>query len=389
MCESILWVRNIELPVCLCKGAGSWCSLSYLRLNIASICNPNHEVPDIRQGQTPELFGNDLNTVQIPSSVKDSTCEQFHLYLLIWSNGTLAEFEVFLKGLTEDSIDRAIACFQAAIMSCAILPCNFDPARAQRACTQIQKLTMKGSTATSDMNNIPKIWINLSGLAHSSNLNAIESCITRVFCMRGALSLHHWLIEVVPAAVNCVTTASRLSRKSWIDRLVWHVKLAVDGKRTATFESSTYLPKLAFPSSYTLSPPTNSRRFRYEQTETLISTVSSIVRLWLQFPTDELSLIQLTFIDFISSKSPPSIMFLDKMWDMFTTPFSTAFNWWKVHTSKAKINQNLELFKVQYLSHPFTINGSLEYQKLQHLDRLINAWMEKNITPNDNSNQVH
>ena len=23
MCESILWVRNIELPVCLCKGAGS------------------------------------------------------------------------------------------------------------------------------------------------------------------------------------------------------------------------------------------------------------------------------------------------------------------------------------------------------------------------------
>jgi len=73
---------------------------------------------------------------------------------------------------------------------------------------------------------------------------------------------------------------------------------------------------------------------------------------------------------------------------MFTTPFSTAFNQWKARASKAKINRDLELFKEKYLSHPFTTSGSMEYRKLQHLNQLINTWMEKNVMPNDASNQV-
>src|SRR6266446_5664276 len=155
------------------------------RLDIASICNPNHEVPAIRHHQTSKLFGDNLNAVQTPSWVKGSACEPFHVYLPVFSNWTVAELEVFLKGLTEGSIDCAIACFEAGIVSRVVLPGNFDPGRAQRACNRIHDVTVKGSTAMGDVNNLPKFWVNLTGLAHSSNLNAIESCITRVFCMRG------------------------------------------------------------------------------------------------------------------------------------------------------------------------------------------------------------
>ncbi len=45
------------------------------RLNIASICNPNNEDSDIRQDCTSELFDGNLNAVQIPSWVKNATCE--------------------------------------------------------------------------------------------------------------------------------------------------------------------------------------------------------------------------------------------------------------------------------------------------------------------------
>ena len=166
------------------------------------------------------------------------------------------------------------------------------------------------------MYDIPKFWINLDGLAHSSNLNIVESCITRVFCMQGALIFHRWLSEVIPATVN------RLSGNTWLDRLVLNVKQAIELKQTTTFDSADFLPNLAFHRVYALKPTV----FRYDPTDLIISITSSIVRLWLHFPSDEYSLLQLSLIHIITSKSLPSILFLDKIWDMYNTPFATVFN---------------------------------------------------------------
>jgi len=94
------------------------------------------------------------------------------------------------------------SCFQDGIKSCAALPSDFDPRCAQLACSRIYRLTEKGSTAATSMYDIPKFWINLNGLVQNSNLNAMECCITRVFCMQGALIFHRWLSDVVLAAVN-------------------------------------------------------------------------------------------------------------------------------------------------------------------------------------------
>lgn len=167
----------------------------------------------------------------------------------------------------------------------------------------------------SSMCDIPKFWINLTGLGHSSNLNVIESCMTRVFCMQGALIFHRWLSTVIPAAVNS------LSRNTWLDKLAWKVQQAIDQKQMATFNSADYLPNLAFHQVYSLKPMV----FRYDATELIISVVSSIVRLWLGFPSDEFSLLQLSLIDVVTSKSLPSILFLDKLWEMYKSPFTTVF----------------------------------------------------------------
>jgi len=47
------------------------------RLTIASLCNPNDEVADIRQlePQADSLFSNNLDAVRKPSWIKDSSCE--------------------------------------------------------------------------------------------------------------------------------------------------------------------------------------------------------------------------------------------------------------------------------------------------------------------------
>jgi len=284
----------------------------------------------------------------------------------------IAAMNLFLNGLTEYSIDLAISCFQAGLVSRTALPSDFDPAHAQRICDRIIRLTANGSMATSVVTEIPKFWVNISGLSHASNLSAIESCITRVFCMQGALRLHHWLLETVSAIVE-----SKSHGKSWIDKLIWDVELAIRGKCSATFESAKYIPKLAFHSTYSYTPNTR----RVYSTEAITETVMSTVRQWLQFPSDETSLVQLLLIDIVRSQSPPSIVFLDQIWKMYSTPFSTVFNQWKDGRSKTKIEQALKVFGGKYSSHPFAQEGSLEYRKLLDLDQLINAWMEKNCIP--------
>lgn len=265
-------------------------------------------------------------------------------------------------------------CFQDAIAARQVLPSDFDPGRAQKACDRILDLTAHGSISMDDIRKVPRFWINLEGLAHNSNLNALESCITRVYCMRGALTLHRWLLNVIPAAVE------RSSRNTWIDRLVWDVGMAMDQNKSTDFDSESYLPNLKHPRSFSFVP----KRFRFDKTEILTSTVSSIVRLWLQFPADELSLVQLSVIDIISSKSPASIIFLDNVWETYKTPCAAVIKGWDTIRSKSKIDTELKAFGEQYSSHPFATPGSLEYQRLEYLDQLINDWMENiNIQANE------
>ena len=99
--------------------------------------------------------------------------------------------------------------------------------------------------------NILTFWINLDGLIQSSNLNAIESSMTRVFCMQGAMKFHHWLLDVVPPAVTHTLNNPHTS-KSWIDRLATDVQSAILRGKEAKFHSSNYLPNLFFPHEYVM-----------------------------------------------------------------------------------------------------------------------------------------
>jgi hypothetical protein len=284
-----------------------------------------------------------------------------------WSNLTaiLAEIAVFLKGLTLESIDRAILAFKEGIKSRTVLEADFDPRRAQLACSRILRLTEKSSTALNNVYEIPRFWANLDGLRNSSNLNIIESCITRAYCMQGSLNFHLWLIDIVQNAV------ASSSRHTWIEKLAWDVEMAVDRRQTVVFDSLKYLPNLMYHQTYSYTPG----RFRYDQGEIISTTLSSILRLWLQFPSDQSSILQLSLLNILASKSLSSILFLDKIWEMYSTPFSTVFNVWNARSSKANINQSLAELEKQFDSHPFATTGSLEYRKLEHLSELIAEWM--------------
>lgn len=228
-------------------------------------------------------------------------------------------------------------------------------------------MTEKNSIALNNVYEIPKFWINLNGLTLSSNLNIIETCIMRAYCMQGALNFHYWLLDNVQHAVK-----SPSQHSTWIKKLASDVETAINLKRMVDFNSADYLPNLMFHKIYSYAP----KPFRYDQTELLSSTVSSILRLWLLFPSDDASFLQLSLIEIVSSKSPSSILFLDKIWEMYVTPFSTVFNVWNMRSSKANIGRSLKEFEEQFLSHPFATTGSLEFKKLEYLRSLIAEWME-------------
>ena len=284
-------------------------------------------------------------------------------------NIDLAEFNSFLNGLTDDSIDRAIACFQEALQSQKVLPHDFDSQRAQITCYRILQMTEKASTAISMVYNIPKFWVNLDGLIQSSNLNAIETMMTRVFCMQGALKFHYWLHAIILAAIRRTSNPSHKS-KSWIDELATDVRSAIDSRRSATFCSSKYLPNLLFHREYTMA----SLPFQFNITGLVTSVMSSTIRCWLHFPKNEDSL---ALLDIVLSKSPTSILFLDKIWDMYKTPHKTVFNYdWHIQRSKKKLTTMLEKFKEKFALHPFAVEGSSSYHKLQLLSQVIFQWMK-------------
>ena len=109
------------------------------RLDIASLCNPMVEIPEIRQSQASSLFDKNIDAVHKPSSIQDCSCEQFSFFSLLSSTKcTITEFEVLLNGLTDDSIDRAITCFQEGLRSHKTLFDHlFDSQRAQIVCDSI------------------------------------------------------------------------------------------------------------------------------------------------------------------------------------------------------------------------------------------------------------
>ena len=218
------------------------------------------------------------------------------------------------------------------------------------------------------VSSIPKFWANLEGLVQSSSLNLIESTITRVFCMQGTLKFHYWLLDIIPAAIQRISKPNH-EANSWIDLLVTDVRSSL--RTGATFHSSDYL-KLNFSSSYTMKP----QSFKFDDTEQLVSVVSSVLKRWLCFPSNEDYLARITLLHIVVTKFPPSILFLDKIWEMYDSPFSTLFNNdWAICRSKAKLTEALENFRDKLTAHPFTIAESSSRLKLDSLSGLIIKWM--------------
>ena len=139
--------------------------------------------------------------------------------------------------------------------------------------------------------------------------------MTHIFCMQGARHFHNWLLHIVPATVE------RKSCTTWIDKLALDVGAAIERGQAITFRSIDYLPRLNIPREYMVQATT----FHFDQRDLIITTVSSILRHWLYFPTDDSSLVQLSLINIVLSKSPSSILFLEAIWEMYKTPFSTVF----------------------------------------------------------------
>jgi hypothetical protein len=299
-------------------------------------------------------------------------------------NVLVVEFIGFLNGLNNDSIDRAIACVQEAIHSRKVLIPHFDPGRAHISCHSILRMTEKGSIAMGTVCNIPKFWVNLDGLVQASNLNSIESTITRVFCMQGALKFHYWLQNIIPTAIRRTSNPDHIP-KTWIDKLTTDVRSSISKGGSATFSSADYLPNLGFPLAYDMAPIP----FQFDVTDQLISIISSILRMWLRFPAEIDYLAQVTLLDIFTTNSLPSILFLDRTWEMYKTPFSAVFNNnWNLRRSKRGLIKALESFRKEFSLHPFAKTDSLSQEKLLLLSELIRKWMHFSGVDSDTAELV-
>lgn len=296
----------------------------------------------------------------------------------------LAEFEAFFNGLTDYSIDRAMACFQEGLGTRKVHPNDFDPRRAQITCHSILRMTGKGSTALGTVCNIPKFWINLEGLEQSSNLTTVETTMTRVFCMQGALKFHYWLQDIIPAAIGRTSNPTH-QPKSWIDKLATDIRSSLLKGGEASFLSLNYLPNLNTAREYKMIP----QRFQYDNTAQIAFILSSTLKCWLHFPPGDESMVQFELLEIILSKSPTSILFLDKIWQMFKTPFLTVFNNdWSVRRSKSKRSSALKNFEKEFSLHPFSDTSSPSHHKLQELSDLIHQWMNYTGVANPSASEI-
>ena len=297
----------------------------------------------------------------------------FSLLLFKLITTCLAEFDSILNHLTNESIDRAIACFQEGLSTRKVLHGHFDPRHAQMTCHSILRTTENGSIAKNTVINIPKFWVNISGLTQSSNLTTVETIMTRVFCMEGSLKFHYWLLHIVPAAIHRISKPNHQA-KLWIDKLASDVQTSLLLEHEASFDSSNYLPDLPQNRTYTT---TYTKTRRYENQEKLSSIMTAILRHWLHFPTEKSTIAQLTLLEIFLEHSLTSILFLDKIWEMYKDPFGTVFSYdWDIRRSNTRIATEMEKFKNRFALHPFAIAGSSSYLKLQDLSNVINDWIQ-------------
>jgi hypothetical protein len=120
----------------------------------------------------------------------------------------------------------------------------------------------------------------------------------------------------------------------------------------------------------------------------LSSTISLILRKWLHFPPPENDL-AVELLDIVLSHSLTSILFLDKIWEMYKDPFLTVFNNdWDIHRSKTKLTVALKNFEKEFSSHPFANTSSLSYAKLKDLSEFINQWMEYTSIVDSNTSEI-
>ena len=240
-------------------------------------------------------------------------------------------------------------------------------------CHSILRTTENGSVAENTVNNIPKFWINITGLAGSSNLTSVETIMTRVFSMEGSLKFHYWLLHIVPASMDR-TSKPNHQPKLWIDKLAADVQTSLLLGSSASFDSSYYLPDLPYHRTYTT---TYSKTRPYQNQEKLASIMTSTIRFWLHFPTEKATIAQLVLLEIFLEHSLTSILFLDEIWEMYKDPFGTVLSHdWDIRRSNSRTAIELENFKKHFALHPFAIAGSSSYLKLQDLSDVINDWIK-------------
>ena len=88
--------------------------------------------------------------------------------------------------------------------------------------------------------------------------------------MQGALKFHFWLLDVIPAAIRCISDPTHIP-KLWIDKHATDVRTSIRKGGGATICSTRYLPDLAFPREYKM----EHKLFKYEDADLLTSIISS------------------------------------------------------------------------------------------------------------------
>jgi hypothetical protein len=234
-------------------------------------------------------------------------------------------------------------------------------------------------------------WKQIETLNNHTAMSGVEIRMSRALIMWSSWSLFTWVQGITH---HSLTTGSYLAGRSWVDRVtntvirILRSNVLQETRPAWSLSSTDYLPNI--PAAIFCCKHSKLSKYATDNEigQHALDIVTSAIRFWLNFPSDELHLFQFTFIDTVLNFGHHNLALLEEVWNVFQNPAKELLRGGRRRTKGMRMETVFAGFKERLIAHPISDIGSQQHACLQRLTEkfdLFQCQAEIGIYANQNT----
>lgn len=217
---------------------------------------------------------------------------------------------------------------------------------------------------------IARGWQGMRSLTSVILTRSLTSRTQRAGIMYMDYAAWRWLEVYIASVCSDILAADLLVAHDWLTRLVLDVQTYLHSRPTDSreFQSTVYHSELTT-ATYTIAPRSRLPVDSTKHDDVVISSVTSILQHWLEFPTDPVAKQRACFIHAVTTEYGTNSLYLDGVWEAYRALNGRAkcIGPWRVSASFKSLRRDEHFTDI----HPLSDQNSTEHKILQELVDLL------------------